>query len=39
MDGLPRSLNQLLSLIGTSESVGAALGDYYFSFNIRVTRN
>ena len=37
-DGLPRSLNQLLSLIGTSEGVAATLGDYYFSYNIRVTR-
>jgi hypothetical protein len=38
VDGLPRSLNQLLSLIGTSESVAAAIGDYYFSYNIRVAR-
>jgi hypothetical protein len=38
-DGLPRSLNQLLSLIETSESVREALGDYFFSFNIHVTRN
>jgi len=39
VDGVARSKNQLLSLIGTSEDVAAALGDYYFSFDIRVTRN
>lgn len=38
LDGLPRSLNQLLLLVGTSENVAQALGDYYFSFNIRVSR-
>ena len=37
-DGLSRSLNQLLLLVGTSEDVAQALGDYYFSFNIRVSR-
>lgn len=38
IDGLSRSLNQLLLLVGTSENVAQALGDYYFSFNIRVRR-
>lgn len=37
-DGLPRSLNQLLLLVGTSENVAQALGDYYFSFKIHVSR-
>jgi hypothetical protein len=38
LDGLPRSLNKLLLLVGTSENVSSALGDNYFSFNIQVTR-
>ena len=38
LDGLPRSVNQLLLLVGTSEDVAQTLGDYYLSFTIRISR-